>query len=790
MFAWMLKTIRTKGLMPTMSDTEREALEAGSVWIDRELFSGRPDLSRLAAIPYSADAELTAEEQAFLDGPVNDVCRLVDDWQLQRRRELPPEVWDLLKRERFFGLTLPTEHGGRGFSTLAASTVFGKLASRSLGLSAVVLIPNSVGPGELLLEYGTEEQKREILPRLARGDEIPCFALTEPEAGSDAASLTSRGVVFRGEDGRPMMRLTWEKRYITLAPVATLLGLAVRLEDPEELLGRGPKPGITLVLVPTDLPGVEVGRFHDPMGVPFPNGPTRGRDVVLPADRIVGGPERAGQGWRMLMEALSAGRSISLPAQSVGGAKAVAFGVGAYAMVRRQFGVPVGRFEGIEEPLARIAGRAYLMEAARVATCRAVDAGERPAVISGIVKYQQTELLRQVVTDAMDVAAGAGLSLGPRNLMARGWIGAPIGITVEGANILTRTLIVFGQGTLRSHAWMLPIVRAIEANDARAFRRALLGHARSAAANLLRAPWRSVTRGLFVRSPVPGPTARYWRRLARTSASFAALADLALIAYGARLKFRGKQAGRFADALSWMVFATCTLRRFEAEGRRPEDLPLVLWAAAECLSRADRALHEILTQFEGPAPLRWLLRGPVTLWSRLNPIATPPGDHLGAAVAETIRRPGPVRDRLTAGTYLADLSEVSEVLSEVPDDSLSEVPDDSLARLEEAFRLATEAEPLLARLRRAVRSGEVPDQGDGADAGAPEQIAAAAVAAGVLDEAEAEMVRRAAALRREVIQVDELSREEYLGLGRPDDSDDPGDPGHAAHDRAAEPVVS
>lgn len=773
MFAWLLKTIRTKGLMPRMSETERQALEAGSVWIDGDLFSGRPDLRRLASIPYSPEAALTSEEQTFLDGPVNEVCRMVDDWQLQRSRELPPAVWDLLRRERFFGLTLPTEHGGRGFSSLAASTVFGKLASRSLGLSAVVLIPNSVGPGELLLEYGTDAQKRKLLPRLARGDEIPCFALTEPEAGSDAASLTSRGVVFRGESGRPMMRLTWEKRYITLAPVATLLGLAVRLEDPEELLAQGPEPGITLVLVPTDSPGVEVGRYHDPMGVPFPNGPTRGREVVLPVDRIVGGPERAGQGWRMLMEALSAGRSISLPAQSVGGAKAVAFGIGAYAMVRRQFGMPVGRFEGVEEPLARIAGRTYLMEAARVATCRAVDAGERPAVVSGVVKYQQTELLRQVVTDAMDVAAGAGLSLGPRNLMARGWIGAPIGITVEGANILTRTLIVFGQGTLRSHPRMLPLVRAVEANDARAFRRALLGHARSATANLLRAPWRSVTGGLFVRSPVPGPTAPFWRRLARASASFAALADLALVAYGARLKFRGKQAGRFADALSWMVFATCTLRRFDAEGSRPEDLPFVRWAAAECLSRADRALHEILTQFEGPAPLCWLLRGPVALWSRLNPIASPPDDRLGAQVAEAIRRPGSLRNRLTAATYVGDPHKV-------PDNSLyvHMVPDNSLARLEEAFRLAAEAEPLLARLRRAARSGAIPGVEDRAVEDAPEETASRAVVAGVLDEAEAETVRLAAALRREVIQVDEFSREEYLALAR------------TAPERAQEPVDS
>ena len=752
-FAWLLKTIRTKGLVPRMSATEREALEAGSVWIDGDLFSGKPELARLASIPYAPEGALTAEEQAFLDGPVEAVCELVDDWTLQRTRELPPAVWDLLKEERFFGLTLPVEHGGLGFSTLAASTIFGKLASRSLGLSAVVLIPNSVGPGELLLEYGTPEQQAHFLPRLARGEEIPCFALTEPEAGSDAASIRSRGVVFRGDDGRPMLRLDWEKRYITLAPVATLLGLAVRLEDPEEILGRGPEPGITVVLVSTDTPGVEIGTYHDPMGVPFPNGPTRGRGVVVPADRIIGGPEHAGRGWRMLMEALSAGRSISLPAQSVGGAKGVARAVGAYAMVRRQFGMPIGRFEGIEEPLARIAGRTYLMEAVRVATCSAVDAGERPAVVSGIVKSMQTELLRQVVTDGMDVTAGAGLCLGPRNLLARGWTGAPIGITVEGANILTRTLIVFGQGILRSHPRMLGLLRAAESGTVRSFRRALLGFAGSVVAGVVRAKWRSLTRGAFVRVPPreradasvrPRLLAAEWRRLARASSTFAALTDLALLSYGGALKLKGKQSGRFADALSWMLFATCALRRFEAEGERDEDLPLARWAAAEGLSRADRALHEILTQLEGP--FGWILRGPVALWSRMNPISRPPGDRLSAAVAEAIRRPGSLRDRLTAGLYLPPFTAAEPADGREP-----------AALLEEAFRRATEAEPLLARLRRAMRSGAVPK-------GGPEEIADRAVAAGVLDGEEAELVRRAAALRREAIRVDEMTRDEYLAF--------------------------
>jgi acyl-CoA dehydrogenase len=721
-----------------MSETERAALEAGDVWVDGEVFSGRPDLRRLASVPYPPEGALTPAERAFLDGPVEEVCRMVDDWELQHARELPEEVWAYLKHHGFFGLAIPVEYGGLGFSALAASTVFGKLATRSAALSAVVLIPSSVGPGELLLAYGTEEQKARLLPRLARGDEIPCFALTEPEAGSDAASITSRGVVFRGLDGRPRLRLDWDKRYITLAPVATLLGLAVRLEDPEELLGTGPEPGITLVLVPTDLPGVEIGRHHDPLGVPMPNGPTRGRGVEVPADAIVGGPAYAGRGWRMLMEALSAGRAISLPAQSVAGAKALARGVGAYSAVRRQFGVAIGRFEGIEEPLARIAGFAYAMEAARVVTCAAIDAGHRPAVVSGLVKYRQTELFRSLAADGMDVVGGAGISLGPRNLIGRAWIGAPIGITVEGANILTRTLIVFGQGVIRSHPWALALLRAVETDDPQAFRRALLGQVGSFLRNLARAPWLSLTRGRFVRSPIRGEAARWWRRLAWASASFALLADLALLSLGGKLKLRGKLSGRFADALSWIYLAFATLRRFEAEGQREEDLPLLHWAAGECLHRADRALHGVLENFEGP--LAWLLRGPAALWSRLNPIARAPSDRLGGRVAGVLLAPGEQRDRLTAGVY-------------VPTGE-----DEPLAVLEHAFELAAEAEPLLARVRRAQKTGELPT-------GPPEAVLTEAVAAGVLNEAEAELVRRAAELRREVVQVEEFSREEYLALG-------------------------
>ena len=749
-FSRLIELAHRRGLVPRISDTERQALEAGTVWIDGDLFNGKPDLARLAAIPYP---ELTDREGAFLDGPVEELCRRHDPWLHGRRRELTPETWEFLRHHRFFGLGLPEEYGGHAFSALAQSAVYAKLATRSLPLSAIVLIPNSVGPGELLLDYGTREQRDRWLPRLARGEEIPCFALTETGAGSDAASLASRGVVVPGPDGgRPVIRLDWEKRYITLAPVATLLGLAFRLFDPDGLLagledGPGSEPGsepagpdgdygITVALVPTDLPGVEIGDHHDPMGIPFPNGPTRGRGVEVPVDAVVGGPAQAGRGWRMLMEALSGGRAISLPAQSVGGAKAVARTAGAYAAVRRQFGVELARFEGIEEPLARIAGRTYLMEAARVATCGAVDAGERPAVVSAAVKYQQTELCRRVVADGMDVLAGAALMRGPLNPLADGWSGAPIGITVEGANILTRSLIVFGQGALRCHRHLGPALEALREKDAPALRRNLLGAAAAHLGKLGRVTWLSLTRGRFVRAPVGGEAAPYWRKLSWASATFSCLADLALLAYGPKVKLKEKLSGRFADALSWMLLVTWTLRRFEAEGRRGEDVPLMRWAAEEGLWRVQRALVGVLENFGGGALGLWMRRVEAP-WLRLNPLGRPPSDRLGARAAASITSAGDLRDRLTAGVHA------------------SRDPADARGRIEHAFELAARAEPAREKLRRAVRSGEVAR-------GAEDDTREAAVEAGVLSAEEARSLELASQAQARAVAVDSFPREEYL----------------------------
>ena len=672
----MLRALRRR--LPRISATEREALAAGTVWLDGEIFRGDLDWGELLREAYP---RLREDERAFLDGPVEEVCVRIRESDMGEGGTLPEPIWQFLRREGFFGLVIPPEHGGLGFTPLGASAVFGKLATRSLGLSAIVLIPNSVGPGELLLEHGTEEQKAHFLPRLARGEEIPCFALTEPEAGSDAASLTSRGVVFRGEDGKPHLRLDWEKRYITLAPVATLLGLAFRLEDPENLLRRGEEPGITVALVDTSLPGVEIGARHDPLGIPFPNGPTRGRDVVLPVDRILGGPPYAGRGWQILMEALAGGRAISLPAQAVAGMKYLARITGAYASVREQFGTPIARFEGIEERLARLGGYAYLGEAARVFTCGAVGTGERPAVISAVAKYSLTELAREAARDAMDVLGGAAICEGPRNLVARAWHGAPIGITVEGANILTRTLIVFGQGILRSHPFARPELDAVEREDAAGLARALVGHALHFLANLarvIRFPW---TAGpLLGLEPVPASLRPHARRLSRAAARFALWSDLALFTQGARLKRRGRLAGHMADQIAWTYLGLAVIRRFEAEGRPAEDLPLARWGLEEALDRIQRA-HEGALASWSPGLFGRLARGPLAFLGRLRPLGRGPTEPVIRAAAAAMRTPGPARDRLTDGVFLPTAA------------------DEPLVRLEEALQLEDATRDLRKRSR-------------------------------------------------------------------------------------------
>jgi acyl-CoA dehydrogenase len=724
-------------LLPRLGATERTALEAGSVWWDGDLFSGAPDWRRLLTF---RGRPLSRAEQAFLDGPVERLCEKLDEWQISQAGDLPEEVWELLRRERFFGMIIPERYGGLGFGAQLHSQVVARISSRSITAAVTVMVPNSLGPAELLLHYGTDAQREHFLPRLARGDEIPCFALTGPEAGSDAAATQSEGIVSRGKyEGEEVlgMRLHWRKRYITLAPVATLIGLAFRLRDPDHLLGEREDLGITCALIPAHLPGVEIGRRHDPMGVPFQNGPTTGRDVFVPLDFIIGGPERAGQGWRMLMESLSAGRSISLPSLSAGGAQLATRVVSAYAMVREQFDTPIGRFEGVEEPLARIAGLTYVMEAARRLTSAAVDAGEKPAVLSSIVKAYLTESLRQVVNDAMDIRAGAAIMRGPRNLLGRAYDAVPIGITVEGANILTRSMIIYGQGAIRCHPFALEEIQAAETDDLDRFDRAFFGHVGFVLSSAVRAGLLGLTGGRLARRAPRGPTRHLFQRLSRLSAGFALVSDAAMATLGGRLKRREKITGRLADALAWMYLASTALHRFHAEGERAADLPLVRWCCEHALARGEEALDGVLRNL--PArPAAWALRVLVLPLGRRE---RGPDDARGGEVAAALLSDALLRERLTAGAFVPPRDEVG------------------LGRLESALAKATRALAIEARLRDAVRAGQL-DHVPG-----PE-LARRAVEAGLLRPEELAHLTEAEDARDEAVRVDAWEPEVYAGLRR------------------------
>src|SRR3954447_13896748 len=603
-------------ILPDMSQTEKEAIDAGTVWWDADLFSGRPDWNKLVAVPAP---RLSAEEQAFLDGPVEELCAMCNDWEItHEHQDLPPHVWQYIKDKGFLGMIIPKKYGGLGFSALAHSAVVMKLSTRSSAAAISVMVPNSLGPAELLLHYGTEQQKDYYLPRLAKGLEIPCFALTNPEAGSDAAAIPDFGIVCKGNwQGKEVlgMRVTWDKRYITLGPVATLLGLAFRLYDPEHLLGDKEDLGITCALVPTNTAGVNIGRRHMPLNAVFQNGPNSGKDVFMPLDWIIGGREYAGKGWMMLMGCLAAGRAISLPTSSVGCVKALTRFTGAYARVRSQFKTPIGRLEGVEEALGRIAAHTYMMDATRVMTAGAVDLGEKPAVLSAIAKYHMTERARACVNDAMDIHGGKGICLGPNNWLGRGYQIAPVAITVEGANILTRTLIIFGQGAIRCHPYVLREMRAAKelhgAEASREFDDAFTSHI----GHVLRNGIRAFVLGLFpglARAPrnAASDTKHYYRHVSRLSAAFAFLADISMLAMGGALKRKEKISGRLGDVLSMMYLVSATLKHYEDQGRIKADLPLVRWAVRDALHRAQEALEGILSNFPVKSLatlLRWII---------------------------------------------------------------------------------------------------------------------------------------------------------------------------------------
>jgi acyl-CoA dehydrogenase len=724
-------------ILPQISATEQEAIDAGTVWWDGDLFSGHPDWNKLLAFPKPS---LSAVEQAFLDNEVEQLCAMLDDWDITHKRaDLPPEVWQFIKDKGFFGMIIPKRYGGLEFSAQAHSAVVAKIASRSATAAVTVMVPNSLGPAELLLHYGTDEQKEKYLHRLATGQEVPCFALTGPFAGSDAGAIPDYGVVcrseFNGQQDVLGIRLNWEKRYITLAPVATLLGLAFKLHDPERLLGGEVERGITLALIPTDTPGVQVGRRHFPLNSAFLNGPTQGNDVFVPMDCIIGGIARVGYGWRMLMESLAAGRSISLPASSVGGMKMAARSSGAYARVRKQFHLPIGKFEGVEEPLARIGAHTYMIDAARRFTALAVDMGEKPSVISAIIKYQSTERGRIVINDAMDVHGGKGISLGPENYLGRAYQQTPIGITVEGANILTRTLMIFGQGAIRSHPYVLKEIAATHEQDhSRAlhqFDDALFGHISFALSNAARSLVFGLTDGRGIPAPPGGVTRRYYQQMTRFSAAFALSADVAMAVLGGSLKRHEKISGRLGDVLSMLYLCSATLKRFEDDGRPAEDLPLLHWAMQDALYKIQQAFSGVIQNFPNSL-VRGLLCG---LIFPLGKHLSPPSDHLGHEIATLLMQPGGARDRLTAGMYL------------------SRDEQDALGALESALMSTLACEPLQAKLEEARRAGKLK---------ALDELARIAEArdTGMISAEQTLQLQRDYALRRKVIMVDDFAAEE------------------------------
>ena len=731
LFAWF------KRVLPPMSATERDAIEAGTVWWDGELFSGRPNWDTLLAYPR---AQLTEEEQAFIDGPTEALCAMVSDWQIGQQMDLPAEAWAHIKQHGFFALIIPKQYGGKGFSAYAHSQVAMKLATRSGDLASTVMVPNSLGPAELLLHYGTDAQRDHYLPRLARGEDIPCFALTGPLAGSDAGAMPDSGIICKGQwQGEEVigLRLNWEKRYITLGPVATLLGLAFKAYDPEHLLGEEEDLGISLALVPTDTPGVEIGRRHLPLGAAFMNGPNSGKDVFIPLEYLIGGEEMLGKGWMMLMNCLSVGRSISLPAVGTGAAKFTSLTTGQYSQIREQFNVPLAAFEGIQEALARIGGNAWLMDSARILTANAVDLGEKPSVLSAILKYHLTERGRECISHAMDVHGGKGIVMGPNNYLARSWQGAPIFITVEGANILSRNLMIFGQGAIRCHPYVLKEMalasRPGQDQALQEFDALLLQHIGFAVSNAASSLVLSLGLGVFSQVPGDRISRPYFRALNRLAASFALLADTSMMLLGGELKRRERLSARLGDVLSHLYLASAALKRYHDLGYPEHSQPMLRWAVEESLGKAEQALEELLGNFPSK-PLGCALRLLVLPLGRRH---KGPSDELDAEVAAIISRNSgdPALEELLEGCYRPQAEQ------------------DPVGALQYAMGLLHETQPLQKKLHKAVKAGQV-------QALPGQNLIEAAVNAGVLSAEEGHALQQAEAARRVVIDVDDFAKEE------------------------------
>ncbi|CAM5218578.1 acyl-CoA dehydrogenase FadE [Alishewanella longhuensis] len=727
-------------IMPEMSTTEKEAIDAGTTWWEGDLFRGNPDWHKMHNFP---QPRLSAEEQAFLDGPVEEVLAMMDDWHATHERaDLAPEVYQYLKDKGFFAMIIKKEFGGLEFSAFAQSCVLQKLTSKSMMLSSIVGVPNSLGPGELLQHYGTEEQKNYYLPRLAKGIDVPCFALTSPEAGSDAGAIPDFGVVCKGQwQGEEVlgMRLTWNKRYITLAPIATVLGLAFKLQDPDKLLGDKEDLGITCALIPANTPGVKIGRRHFPLNVPFQNGPTQGTEVFVPLSYIIGGPKMAGQGWRMLVECLSVGRAITLPSNSTGGIKAAALATGAYARIRRQFKLPVGKMEGVEEAMARIGGYAYMADASTSMSVGAIDLGEKPSVVSAITKYHMTERMRTAINDAMDVHGGKGICMGPNNYLARGYQGAPVAITVEGANILTRSMIIYGQGAIRCHPYVLAELQAAQLSDENAavtaFDKALFGHVGFAISNFFRTFWLSLSGGVFSHAPYNDATARYYKQMNRFSAALALMSDVAMGTMGGDLKRRERISARLGDILSMLYITSSVLKRYQDEGRQAQDLPLVQWACEDNLAKAQQALDELFDNFPNRV-VGVVLKRIVFPFGRT---LRKPADKLDHQVARIMMTPCEARNRLGKHLYL------------------TVEPGNQLGRVEQALLDVLAAEPLFDKVSKA--------SGKRLPFFRLHEVAELGLSLGVINKQEAEVLRTAEESRLFVINVDDFEPE-YLAADK------------------------
>ena len=731
-----------KKIMPEMSRTEEEAIEAGTTWWEADLFCGKPDWQKMHRYPAPT---LSEEEQAFLDGPVETVCQMTCDWQTTHElADLPPEVWQYLKDNKFFAMIIKKEYGGLDFSAYAQSQVLQKLACKGTVLASTVGVPNSLGPGELLQHYGTKEQKEHYLPRLAKGLEIPCFALTSPEAGSDAGAIPDFGVVCKGEwEGKEIvgMKLTWNKRYITLAPVATVLGLAVKLYDPDGLIGDTEDLGITCALIPTNTPGVKIGRRHFPLNVTFQNGPTQGEEIFVPLDYIIGGQAMAGQGWRMLVECLSVGRAITLPSNSTGGIRAMAAATGAYARIRRQFKLPIGKMEGVEEPLARLGGYAYMCDAATTMSTGAIDLGEKPSVISAIAKYHMTERLRQGTTDAMDVHGGKGICLGPNNYLGRGYQGAPIAITVEGANILTRNMIIYGQGAIRCHPFVLEEMRAAKSKDfnsaVKQFDDALFGHIGFTISNAMRTFWLSLTNANFAESPFSDSTKKYYQQITRFSSALAFMSDLSMATLGGNLKRKERVSARLGDVLSMLYMASATLKRFEDQGRPAHSVALMEWAAQDCLHQAQHAMYELLDNF----PNKWIGKAVKLLVFPLGRTLPKPSDTLDHKIARLLQAPGEGRNSIIHNLHFSRVdSNVMGIQEQTLEDIIAAEP-----IFDKVCRVANKRLPFM-------RLNEVAELG---------------LKLNAIDEDEAALLNRAEEGRLKAINVDDFDPSELVAKKQP-----------------------